>query len=75
MTFAVFLSASVPDPKRDPKYYRTADVTAIRDAVRALVTIVLPKARLVWGGHPAITPPVRVIAFGPLPTHDLATSP
>jgi len=62
MTSSIFLSASVPDPERDPKYYRTADVSAIRDAVRALVTIVLPKARLVWGGHPAITPLVRVVA-------------
>jgi SLOG cluster3 family len=62
MTPAVFLSASVPDPRRDRRYYDTADLTAIRDAVRALVTVVLPKARLVWGGHPAITPLVRLIA-------------
>lgn len=58
----VFLSASVPDPKRHARYHGTADVIAIRDAVRALVTVVLPQARLVWGGHPAITPLVRVIA-------------
>src|SRR6185436_3776974 len=32
----VFLSASVPDPKRHPKYYERADVTAIREAVVAL---------------------------------------
>jgi hypothetical protein len=37
-------------------------VTGIRDAVRALVCVVLPHARLVWGGHPAITPLVRVVA-------------
>lgn len=58
----IFLSASVPDPKRDEVYHATADVIAIRDAVRALVTVVLPRARLVWGGHPAITPLVRIIA-------------
>lgn len=59
---SLFLSASVPDPSRDKRYCKTADVIAIRDAVRALVTVALPNARLVWGGHPAITPLVRVIA-------------
>lgn len=59
---AIFLSASVPDPKRDPKYYDTADIIAIRDAVRALATVVLPHASLTWGGHPAITPLIRVVA-------------
>lgn len=52
----IFLSASVPLPERDPQYYKTADLIAIRDAVLALATIVLPKYRLVWGGHPSITP-------------------
>src|SRR4051812_22534439 len=59
---ALFLSASVPDPKRHPRYHSTADVIAIRDAVRALATVVLPKASLYWGGHPAITPLIRVVA-------------
>lgn len=61
---AVFLSASVPDPRRHPKYHETADRVAIRDAVRALVSVTLPTMRLVWGGHPAITPLVRVVAEG-----------
>ncbi len=52
----IFLSASVPLPERDPKYYKTSDLIAIRDAVLALATIALPKHRLVWGGHPSITP-------------------
>lgn len=52
----VFLSASIPLKDRDPKYYGTADVIAIRDAVLALTTEVLPKHRLIWGGHPSITP-------------------
>jgi hypothetical protein len=56
----IFLSASIPDPKRDPRYFVTADVIAIRDAVKALVTVVVPKSTLVWGGHPAITPLVRL---------------
>jgi hypothetical protein len=57
-----FLSASVPDPQRNPKYFETADHVAIRDAVRALAMLVLPEHLLVWGGHPAITPMIRVIA-------------
>ena len=52
----IFLSASVPLPERDPKYIGTADIIAIRDSVIALATTVLPKHRLVWGGHPSITP-------------------
>jgi hypothetical protein len=52
----IFLSASVPLPERNPKYYETADIIAIRDAVIALATVVLPKHRIVWGGHPSITP-------------------
>lgn len=62
MTHTIFLSASVPDPRRNPKYYETADVTAIREAVRALATLVLQNGLLVWGGHPAITPMIRVVA-------------
>lgn len=52
----IFLSASIPLPERDPKYYNTADIIAIRDAVIALTTVVLPKHRIIWGGHPSITP-------------------
>ncbi|HBX18952.1 MAG TPA: hypothetical protein DEF88_00705 [Porphyromonadaceae bacterium] len=52
----IFLSASIPLPERDPQYYSTADIIAIRDAVIALATVVLPKHRLIWGGHPSITP-------------------
>lgn len=52
----IFLSASTPLPERDPKYIGTADIIAIRDAVIALATLVLPNHRLVWGGHPSITP-------------------
>ncbi|MFY0675638.1 MAG: hypothetical protein JXQ87_19775 [Bacteroidia bacterium] len=57
----VFLSASVPYPDRDKKYYDTADIISIRDAVRALATVVIPKAQLVWGGHPSITPLIRFV--------------
>ena len=59
---AVFLSASVPDPLRDEKYFATGDTVAIRDAVIALLMVVLPRSRLVFGGHPAITPMVKWVA-------------
>ena len=53
----LFLSASVPIPGRaDGKYLVTADVIAIRDAVIALASVVMPHYRLIWGGHPSITP-------------------
>ncbi|MDM1270951.1 hypothetical protein HXZ61_12180 [Acinetobacter indicus] len=57
----IFLSASIPLADRDPKYFDTADNTAIRDAVIALARIVLPKAELVWGGHPSITPLIKLV--------------
>lgn len=52
----IFLSASIPLPERDPQYIETADIIAIRDAVVSLATTVLPHHRIVWGGHPSITP-------------------
>ena len=62
MTRFIFLSASIPDPERDRRYYSTMDPIAIRDAARALATVVLPHATLFWGGHPSITPLIRVVA-------------
>lgn len=52
----IFLSASIPLPERDKEYIESADIIAIRDAVVALATVVLPHHRIVWGGHPSITP-------------------
>lgn len=52
----IFLSASIPLPDRHAKYYDTADIIAIRDAIIALSNIVLTKHRVIWGGHPSITP-------------------
>lgn len=52
----IFLSASIPLPDRDIKYIETADIIAIRDAVIALTTVALPYHRIIWGGHPSITP-------------------
>ncbi len=62
MKEAVFLSASVPDPKRAPNFAKTADAVAITAAVGALVYVTLGRRRLVWGGHPAITPMIWVVA-------------
>ena len=57
----IFLSASIPLPERDAKYFETADIVAIRDAIIALTTVVLPKHKLVWGGHPSITPLINYV--------------
>ena len=62
MVDAIFLSASVPDPKRGPEYATTADTVAISSAVSALVNVTLGRRLLVWGGHPAITPMIWVVA-------------
>lgn len=60
----VFLSASIPDPLKDQdrEHAATVDVTAIRECIRSLVLTVLPHGRLVFGGHPAITPFIRILA-------------
>lgn len=60
----IFLSASVPLPDRNPKYLATADVLAIRDAVKGLISTVLDRATVVFGGHPAITPLVALLLRG-----------
>lgn len=52
----IFLSASVPLPDRNRIFFDTADVLAIREAIKALVEVVLPIGRITCGGHPAITP-------------------
>jgi SLOG cluster3 family len=52
----IFLSASVPLPERNRKFFETADILAIRESIKSLVEIVLPVGRLTCGGHPAITP-------------------
>jgi hypothetical protein len=65
MRVSIFLSASVPlpPPHRHEKYFRTADQIAIRDSIRALVSVVLPEGTIVFGGHPAITPMVRLMVL------------
>jgi hypothetical protein len=62
MSDAIFLSASVPDPRRGARFAETADTVAITSAVAGLLHVILGRRRLVWGGHPAITPMIHVIA-------------
>jgi hypothetical protein len=62
LTGAIFLSASVPDPMRGPEFSKTADTVAITAAVASLLYVTLGRRLLVWGGHPAITPMVWVVA-------------
>ncbi|WP_428381414.1 hypothetical protein [Nevskia ramosa] len=52
---AIFLSASVPLIDRG-SYHETANPFLIQCAVRELVTAVIHRHKIVWGGHPAITP-------------------
>jgi hypothetical protein len=59
---AIFLSAGVPDSKRCPEFAATADTVAIAAAVSALVYVTLGRRLLVWGGQPAITPMIWVVA-------------
>lgn len=51
----VFLSASVPIAERK-RYFETADVELIGAAINAFATTVLGRARIIFGGHPSITP-------------------
>lgn len=52
---AIFLSASVPIAGRG-SYHETANPFLIQCAVRELVISVIRTHRIVWGGHPSITP-------------------
>jgi hypothetical protein len=57
----VFLSVSVPLPGRHPRFMETADVIAIRDSVKALVSEVVTRGIITFGGHPAITPLIALL--------------
>jgi hypothetical protein len=50
---AIFLSASVPVR---PPYDADARPQEIRAAINALAQVALGRKKLIWGGHPAITP-------------------
>lgn len=57
---AIFLSASVPEIGRGA-YHETANPFLIQCAVRELVMAVIRNRKIVWGGHPAITPMIWTI--------------
>ncbi|WP_379090721.1 hypothetical protein [Pedobacter sp. UC225_65] len=57
----IFLSASIPLPDSDEGYFATADIVAIRESVVALTTTTLSEHRLIWGGHPSITPLINYV--------------
>lgn len=52
---AIFLSASVPVTNRGT-YHETANPFLIQSAVREMVIAIIRQHKIVWGGHPAITP-------------------
>lgn len=51
----IFLSASVPVPGRGD-FFKDSDPFLIQNAVREFAISALGRLRIVWGGHPAITP-------------------
>ncbi len=61
---SVFLSASVPDPARDERFSRIPDAAfQIEQAVVSLARAVFSEGgRLVFGGHPSISPLVATVA-------------
>jgi hypothetical protein len=61
---AVFLSASVPDPARDAQFSQIADAAFhVEQAVISLARAVFSEGgRLVFGGHPSISPLVAIVA-------------
>jgi hypothetical protein len=64
MAPAIFLSASVPGPSQPEYYEMGARPRTIESAVTALTTSVLARGgRLVFGGHPTISPMVALAAL------------
>ncbi|MFA6971200.1 MAG: hypothetical protein WC208_07340 [Gallionella sp.] len=61
---SIFLSASVPLSKGRGDYYMTANPYLIQCAVRELVLAVIRHHKIVWGGHPSITPMIWSICEG-----------
>lgn len=61
MTNSIFLSASVPD-RANNGFIAEGNNNRIRAAVVALITEFLGKYKIVWGGHPAITPMIWTAA-------------
>lgn len=58
---SIFLSAGVPDPSAE-HFMGEGDSAAISALVSALLFVALGRRRIVWGGHPAITPMIWAYA-------------
>lgn len=56
----VFLSASIPEQGHG-NFFESANPFLIQFAVRELMTVCLGRRRVVWGGHPAITPMIWAV--------------
>jgi hypothetical protein len=64
----VFLSASFPSREREPRFFETADPDEITQAIVATCRAVFAAlGRLVFGGHPSVTPLVMMVAEEYLP--------
>src|SRR5438045_3972849 len=60
---SVFLSASYPSIERAPEYFQTADPDEISHCIVAVARAVISAdGRLVFGGHPSVSPLVLMIA-------------
>ena len=64
----VFLSASFPSRDRSPQFFESADPNEITQALVATCRAVLSAGgRIVFGGHPSVTPLVMMVAEEYLP--------
>lgn len=64
----VFVSASFPSRERSARFYETADPNEITQALVATLRAVLSAGgRIVFGGHPSVTPLVMMVAEEYLP--------
>ena len=64
----VFLSASFPSAERHPRYYETADADELTQAIVSLARATFAvDGRLLFGGHPSVSPLIMMIAEEYLP--------
>ena len=58
---AIFLSAGIPDPNKS-HFMGEADPASVSAVISALLYVTLGRRKLVWGGHPSITPMIWAYA-------------
>lgn len=60
---SIFLSASIPSPDRDERYYINTNPLDITDAVVAISKIIFSEGgKIIYGGHPTISPLILSVA-------------